>query len=128
MGARPARRWPRSPRTAILTSISRGTLQCRPACVRALYAACDRVPHRRDNMGGKGVRSEVPDWSYRTLLRPALFTLSPEQARDLTLGAMATLAALPGGGLLIEAFGDLAPPPALSTVLAGVPVRSPIGI
>jgi|SRR2546423_323825 len=75
-----------------------------------------------------GDRSQVPDWSYRTLLRPTLFTLSPERARDLTLGTMATLATLPGGALLIETFGDLAPPPALSTMLAGVSVRSPIGM
>jgi len=32
----------------------------------------------------------MPDWSYRTLLRPFLFRLPPVVARDLSLGVMGT--------------------------------------
>jgi hypothetical protein len=68
----------------------------------------------------------MPDWSYRTLLRPALFTLSPERARDLTLGTTATLTALPeGGAVLIETFGDLAPQPThISSLSSRMTVRA----
>lgn len=70
----------------------------------------------------------MPDWSYRTLLRPLLFALLAERARDLTVGMSAALAGVPGGARFIEAFGDLTPPPELATTLAGVRLRSPVGL
>ncbi len=70
----------------------------------------------------------MPDWSYRTFLRPILFALPAERARDLTIGVIGKGAALPGGKAFLTAFGDLAPPPALATELAGIPLRSPVGL
>src|SRR5437763_15291455 len=58
----------------------------------------------------QGDRTRMPDWSYQTLFRPLLFRLSPIRARTITLGAMGALAALPGGGKVIELFGDTQPP------------------
>lgn len=70
----------------------------------------------------------MPDWSYRTLLRPPLFLLPPEQARDLTLRATGTLAALPLGPQLIETVGDMRPAPALRRSLWGLDFPGPVGL
>jgi len=70
----------------------------------------------------------MPDWTYRTFLRPALFALPPAHARDLMRNTVAAITGLPGGAHLIETFGDLAPPYALATTVAGIPLRSPVGL
>jgi len=70
----------------------------------------------------------MPDWTYRTFLRPALFALPPARARDLTRNTIAAITGLPGGAHLIETFGDLAPPCVLATTVAGIPLRSPVGL
>lgn len=70
----------------------------------------------------------MPDWSYRTLIRPALFALPPERAHERTLRAVAAFARLPRGSAFIELFGDETPPPALATTIAGVPLRSRVGL
>ncbi len=70
----------------------------------------------------------MPDWSYHTLFFPVLRRLRGDLARDLTLKAVGTLAALPGGPGVIAAFGHLDPPPGVSATLAGLQLRSPLGI
>jgi dihydroorotate dehydrogenase len=70
----------------------------------------------------------MPDWSYRTLFRPALFRLPAARARDLTLGLMATLARLPLGPRLIDFLGHMRPPERLARIISGITFPSPIGL
>jgi dihydroorotate dehydrogenase len=70
----------------------------------------------------------MPDWSYHTILRPLLFRLPAEQARDVTLGAMGRLAAAPGGRQIIEWLGHMRPPPGIARTLGGLYVPGPVGL
>lgn len=70
----------------------------------------------------------MPDWSYRTLFRPALFRLTSRQARDLTLLAIGGLGKLPWGSAVIRTLGHLDTSPLLQTKLADVQLKSPLGL
>ena len=70
----------------------------------------------------------MPDWSYRTLFRPALFRLPAARARDLTLGLMETLARLPLGPRVIDLLGHMRPPERLARTVSGITFPSPIGL
>lgn len=70
----------------------------------------------------------MPDWSYQTVFRPLLFALQPETGRRLTLGAMGTLAGLPGGTWLIDALGHMRPPRALARTVFGLTFPSVVGL
>jgi len=70
----------------------------------------------------------MPDWSYRTLLRPALFRMKPARGRDFALEAMGMLARLPLGGRLIDLLGHMRPDARLRRTLLGVEFASPIGL
>lgn len=70
----------------------------------------------------------MPDWSYHSLFRPVLFRLAPDQARDLTLGAVGRLARTRLGPLVIEAFGHMQPPASLAQELCGLHFPAPVGL
>src|SRR5690242_7642438 len=70
----------------------------------------------------------MPDWSYQPLFRPLLFCLPPEQARNLAFSVMGTLARLPLGPQVIEAFGHMAPSPTLTRSICGLTFPSPVGL
>jgi dihydroorotate dehydrogenase len=70
----------------------------------------------------------MPDWSYRTVLRPVLFRLGPERGRGLTLNAISRLAALPGGVAVIRLMGHMAPPATIGLGAFRQTIRSPIGL
>jgi len=70
----------------------------------------------------------MPDWAYRTVMRPLLFRVAPEAARDFTLGAMGSLDALPGGPALIEFFGHMLPPAEVRKSLLGIDFPGPVGL
>jgi hypothetical protein len=70
----------------------------------------------------------MPDWSYRTIFRPVLFRLPARAARDLTLGAMGTLARMPWGSLVIEFLGHMRPDERLSRSLLGIQFPTPVGL
>lgn len=70
----------------------------------------------------------MPDWSYRPVLRPLLFRLPPDVARDRTLAAIAALAARPGGGAVIDALGHLRAPAGIGRAVLGTTVASPVGL
>lgn len=71
----------------------------------------------------------MPDWSYRTLFQPLLFRLPTEFSRDLALGAMGRLAALPGGTAVISLMGHMAPDRRLETQLGkDWTISAPVGI
>src|SRR5687768_8084433 len=70
----------------------------------------------------------MPDWSYRTVLRPLLFRLSPPTARRLSLGSMGALGRVPGGSRVIELFGHMRPSPRLASTRAGIAFPTPVGL
>jgi dihydroorotate dehydrogenase len=70
----------------------------------------------------------LPDWSYHPLFRPLLFRLPAKLARDLALAAMGSLASLPGGKLIIETMGHMAPPENLRRTVWGITFPSPVGL
>jgi dihydroorotate dehydrogenase len=49
----------------------------------------------------------MPDWSYRTLLQPLLFRLSPEAARDLSLRTIGALGRSRLGSAVIDFLGHM---------------------
>ncbi len=70
----------------------------------------------------------MPDWSYRTLFRPLLFSLSAENGRELALGAMGRLARVPLGPLIIDLFGHMHPDRRLQRDVQDLSVPGPVGI
>jgi hypothetical protein len=70
----------------------------------------------------------MPDWSYRTVFRPLLFCLPAPLARRLALGAMATLARIPGGTLVIDFLGHMRPDRRLEQNLLGLRCPGPAGL
>lgn len=69
----------------------------------------------------------MPDWSYRTLLRPALFALPARVGRDVALGTIGTLARLPLGGFTIDLLGHMRPAKELRTDVLGRTFLGPLG-
>lgn len=70
----------------------------------------------------------MPDWSYRTVLRPVLNGLPPRAARDLALGSMGLLGRFRAGRALIDLLGHMRAPAGLRVTLAGRDFASPMGI
>ncbi len=70
----------------------------------------------------------MPDWSYRTTLRPVLFALPARTARDLALITMGALGSTGPGRLLIDLLGHMRPPDGLGATLAGLSFPSRMGI
>jgi dihydroorotate dehydrogenase len=55
----------------------------------------------------------MPDWFYRTVSKPILFSLPAPRARDIALGFMGTLSRLPFGPYLIDFLGHMRADPRL---------------
>lgn len=70
----------------------------------------------------------MPDWSYRTLFRPLLFSLPAEKGRELALGAMGRLSRAPLGSLIIDLFGHMRPDLRLQRDLQDLTAPGPVGI
>jgi len=70
----------------------------------------------------------MPDWSYRTVLKPLLFTLPPATARALCLGVMGPLGRSRAGSLLIDFLGHMRAPAALERRLLGLRFPTPVGL
>jgi dihydroorotate dehydrogenase len=70
----------------------------------------------------------MPDWSYRTVLRPLLFRLPPVVARDLTIGVTGGLGRSPVGRALIDLLGHMRPPEALRAQHLGLTFPSVVGL
>lgn len=70
----------------------------------------------------------MPDWSYRTLIRPVLFQAPAAWARDFALRAMGLLARVPLGPCLIDLLGHMKPDPRLQRCVLGLPCASPVGL
>jgi dihydroorotate dehydrogenase len=70
----------------------------------------------------------MPDWSYRTLFRPFLFTLRPAWARDVTLRSAQLLASLSGPVKIIEFMGNSHPGASMAARVAGLNFPTHVGL
>ncbi|HET9315401.1 MAG TPA: hypothetical protein VFQ51_07405, partial [Vicinamibacteria bacterium] len=70
----------------------------------------------------------MPDWSYRTVLRPGLFLLPPAAARDLAVGVMGPLGRSAMGRAVIDFLGHMRAPAVLRHSLAGLSFPSRAGL
>ena len=70
----------------------------------------------------------MPDWTYRTLVKPGLKALPRAWAGGAVLRSLGTLARMPGGRRVIEFFGHMDPDPRLGTEIDGLHVRTPMGV
>lgn len=70
----------------------------------------------------------MPDWSYRTLLRPILLSLGPERARRLATTTLATLTRLPLGLAGIDFLGHMRADTRLRLHAGGVDFAGPVAL
>jgi dihydroorotate dehydrogenase len=86
---------------------------------------------RRDLPGGlrpARYHRGVPDWSYRTVLRPLLLSLGAERARRLATGTLQTLTRLPFGRGAIDFLGHMRADPRLRTPFGSTDLAGPIAL
>ena len=70
----------------------------------------------------------MPDWSYQTLLRPLLFLIPPETARDLSLRTIGALGRSRIGSALIDFLGHMRADPRLETTILGRAFPTAVGL
>lgn len=70
----------------------------------------------------------VPDWSYRTVLRPLMLAAGAERSRRVATGTLRTLARLPLGLKLIDFIGHVHPDPRLRTRAGPLELPAPIAL
>jgi dihydroorotate dehydrogenase len=70
----------------------------------------------------------MPDWTYQTVFRPALFRLGAETGRRLALGSMGLLARLPLGRRMIQMMGHMKPDPRLAIERNGLSFPAAVGL
>ncbi len=70
----------------------------------------------------------MPDWSYRTVLRPLLFALPADTARWIALQSMGQLARTAIGRGIVDALGHMRPDPRLQWTVGMLEFAGPIGL
>ena len=70
----------------------------------------------------------MPDWSYRTLLQPLLFSMPGRSGERLVRRVLQSLGRWPGAYVLIDALGHMRPPTALSRDVHGRTYSTPVGL
>jgi len=70
----------------------------------------------------------MPDWFYRTISKPILFSLPATRARDFALGFMGSLSRLPLGPYLIDFLGHMRADPRLRQSLLDTTFPTAVGI
>jgi len=78
--------------------------------------------------GRAGYDAFVPDWSYRTFLRPCMFALGAERARQLATSTLSTLSRLPLGPAAIDFLGHMRADDRLRTTLGALTLPGPIAL
>jgi dihydroorotate dehydrogenase len=68
----------------------------------------------------------MPDWSYRTVLRPLMLRLGPERSRRLAVATLTRLSRLPFGLAAIDFLGHMRPDARLRTKVGTVEVAAPL--
>jgi dihydroorotate dehydrogenase len=72
--------------------------------------------------------ASMPDWSYRTLLRPCMLALGAERARRLATSTLSTLSHLPFGPAAIDFLGHMRADERLRTRLGTLALPGPIAL
>lgn len=70
----------------------------------------------------------MPDWFYRTVSQPVLFSLPAPRARDFALGFIGRLARLPFGPFLIDFLGHMRADPRLRQSLLDTDFPTAVGL
>ncbi|MDQ3281658.1 MAG: hypothetical protein M3Q69_09620, partial [Acidobacteriota bacterium] len=70
----------------------------------------------------------MPDWSYRTVLRPLMLAMGPERSRRLATSTLSTLGRLPFGLRAIDFLGHMRPDPRLRTRAGSIDLCGPIAL
>ena len=70
----------------------------------------------------------MPDWFYRTVSQPLLFSLPAPRARDVALGFMGRLSRLPVGPSLIDFLGHMRADPRLRQMHLDITFPTAVGI
>ena len=70
----------------------------------------------------------MPDWSYRTVLRPLLLSLGAERARRLATATLSTLSRLPFGAAAIDFLGHMRADERLRTRCGAFDFAGPIAL
>ena len=70
----------------------------------------------------------MPDWSYRTFLRPLLLRLEPERARRIAIGTLSVIGRSAMGRTAIDFLGHMRADPRLAKKMCGQSFPSPVGI
>jgi hypothetical protein len=70
----------------------------------------------------------MPDWSYRTVLRPLLFSLGHERARGLATWTLGTIARTPFGPNFIDLLGHMRADERLRTNMGSLELPGPIAL
>ncbi|MCA1557883.1 MAG: hypothetical protein LC731_05010 [Acidobacteria bacterium] len=70
----------------------------------------------------------MPDWFYRTLSQPILFSLPAQRARDLALGFMSRLQRLPLGSAVIDFLGHMRADERLRQSFLGIDFPTGVGL
>ena len=68
----------------------------------------------------------MPDWSYRTVLRPLMLRLGPERSRRLAVATLTRLSRLPFGLAAIDFLGHMRPDARLRMQVGTVELASPL--
>src|SRR6187401_1381791 len=70
----------------------------------------------------------MPDWFYRTVSQPVLFSLPAPVARDFALGFVGRLARLPFGPFLIDFLGHMRADPRLRQAILNTEFPTSVGL
>ncbi|HEU4889525.1 MAG TPA: hypothetical protein VFV49_16690 [Thermoanaerobaculia bacterium] len=70
----------------------------------------------------------MPDWSYRTVLRPLLLSIGAERARRLAIGTLQTVARVPLGRQGIDFLGHMRADPRLRTSFGATELAGPVAL
>lgn len=70
----------------------------------------------------------MPDWSYHPLLMPVTEWLPGSARRTLALRGLQAVVSIPGGWLIPDLLGDMAPAPDLAGVYRRVRLATPVGL
>ena len=70
----------------------------------------------------------MPDWFYRTVSQPVLFSLPAPRARDFALGFIGRLARVPFGSFLIDFLGHMRADPRLRQSLLDTNFPTAVGL
>ena len=81
-----------------------------------------------NEMTSSKLTETMPDWTYQTVFKPALFRLGPELGRRFAFRNMGRLANLPLGKTVIRLMGHMSPDRRLTVEHDGFRFPSPVGV